>query len=379
MSRVGATLVALLSVAAPLSGQSPACPDSLETRNMLAYMVSEAYVAWQRAPDAPVPAGCLYQAIAQSPLSFTDSTILMSLALSGEQLRRSPEDIPTLVARVPLLYRSGRYAEVGPAFDALFAAGPSRLTPDAYRLTVAAAMRLDDTSAIINRLANASQRFGSQPLFRREYDVWRQFTRLRLVIDTVHRRVKAEPSLVEGYSILASVYGNLDQRDSALAYARLALKRGVGRPVVASALESLIGRELRRAQLLGDPSVWRRTLPVALRIDSTLSSPASKYFVALALAEVVADGARLARDIGFGLEAGIPGAFARTEVKSDGTTILRVITCERLTELRGMVTLARAKLSAGGDHFAPQTNQALQSGLDRASAIFSQVGTRCRQ
>jgi hypothetical protein len=379
MSRTGATLVALLSLATPVSGQAPACPDSLETRNILAYMVSEAYGAWQRAPDAPVPAGCLYQAIAKSPLSFTDSTILMSLALSGEQLRRSPDDMSTLVARVPLLYRARRYAEVGPAFDALFGAGPSRLTPDAYRLTVAAAMRLDDTSAIVNRLANASQRFGSQPLFRREYDVWRQLKRLRLVVDTVQRRIKAEPSLAEGYSILASVYGNLDQRDSALVYARLALKRGVGRPVVATALESLIGRELRRAQLLGDPSVWQQTLPLALRIDSTLSSPASRYFVALTLAELVADGARLARDIGFGLEAGIPGGFARTEVKADGTTMLRVLTCERLSELRGMVALARAKLSAGGDQFAPETNRTIQSGLDRATAIFSQVGSRCRQ
>jgi hypothetical protein len=355
----------------------PACPDSLETRQSLAQMVSDAFVALRRSPDGPAPQGCLYAAIAKSPLSYTDSTILSALALSGETLRRSPGDRPTLSARLTLLYRARQYGEVGQAFDALFMVGPSRLTQTDYRLPIAAAMQLHDTTAIINRLANASQRFGSAALFSREYDVWRQLPRLRLVIDTVHHRLVAQPTLVEAYSILASAYGNLDQVDSALAYTRIALKRGVSRPVVGKALESLIGRELRRGELLGVPEVWEPTLAVALRIDSTLSTPAGKYLVALSMAELVADGARLAQDINYGIETGAHLGYARAEVRPNGKVIYQVMTCERLAELKRMVGVSRASLAAGGERFAPETIPAIRSGLDRASAIFSQIGQRC--
>jgi hypothetical protein len=366
-----------LLVATAALGQGGSCPDSLETRQMIARRVNDAFAAWRASPHAPLPQGCVYEAIARSPRSYTDSTVLAALALSAETLRRSPDDRLTLSTRVTLLYRAGRYAEVIPAFDALFMAGPSRLTQDHYRLAVGAAMQLHDTSAIINRLANASQRFGSVAMFSREYDVWRQLPRLRLVVDTVRRRLVGQPTLVEAYSILASAYGNLDQVDSALVYTRIALKRGVSRPVVATALESLIGRELRRAELVALPEVWRATLPVALRIDSTMSTPATNYLVALSTAELVADGARLARDIDYGIETGAPNGFGRTEVKADGAVVHRVMTCGRLAELKGMVSDSRARLAAGGERFAPQAAPAIRSGLDRASAIFAQLGARC--
>jgi hypothetical protein len=377
LSRCAALFLALAATASATRAQAGACPDSLETRQMLAQRMNDAFAAWRAAPQGTLPPGCVYAAIARSPLSYTDSTILAALALSGEVLRQSPDDRLTLSARIPLLYRAGRYTEVVPAFDALFMAGPSALTQEHYRLTIAAAMQLHDTSAIVNRLANASQRFGSVAMFSREYDVWRQLRRLRLVVDTVRRRLEAQPTLVEAYSILASAYGNLDQVDSALAYTRIALKRGVSRPVVATALESLIGRELRRAELVGLPDVWQRTLSVAIRIDSTMSTPATKYLVALATAELVADGARLARDIDFGIESGAVNGFSRTEVRANGAVVQRVMTCGRLNELKGMIVESRARLAAGGDRFAPQTVPAIRSGLDRASAIFTQLGARC--
>lgn len=371
-------VVAVALSAAAASGQGTmACPDSLTTARMIDYGVGGAHAAWTANPRAPLPPDCVFEAIARNPLVHSDSAIVQALDLSAEALRRSPENPLVLKARITLLSRAGRYADVAGAVDELFFVRPSMLSPAEYRLAIAAAMRLHDTVAIVNRLANAATRFPRMELFAREYDVWRQLPRLRAVIDTVRRRMAAEPSLTEGYSILASVYGNLDMPDSALANARRALKRGVPPAVVGPALESLIGVRMRRAQLLGSVELWQRTLTVATSIDSVLSTPASKYLVALALSEIVADGTRLAQEIHFGLETGRPEGFGRVEIRDSGTAVLHVMTCERLAELQVMITTANAKLAAGGRRFSPETVPALQSQLDTMKTILEQLKPRC--
>lgn len=373
----GIAIAVALSAAAASGQATMTCPDSLTTARMIDYGVGSVHAVWKANPRSGLPPDCVYESIARNPLAHSDSAVVQALDLSAEALRRSPENPVVLKARVTLLSRAGRYAEVAPAVDELFFARPSMLSPTEYRLAVAAAMRMHDTVAIINRLANAATRFPRVDLFAREYEVWRQLPRLRLVIDTVRRRLASEPGLAEAYSILASVYGNLDMPDSALANARRALKRGVPPAVVGPALESLIGMRMRQAQMLGAPEVWQRTLPVALAIDSVLPTPASKYLVALTLSEIVADGTRLAQEIYFGLETGRPEGYGRLEIRDSGSTVLRVMTCERLADLRAMITLASSKLASGGRRFASATNPALQSELDTMKTILEQLKPKC--
>jgi hypothetical protein len=373
----GIAIAVALSAAAASGQTTMTCPDSLTTARMIDNGVGSMHAAWKADPRSALPPDCVYEAIARNPLAHSDSAVVQALDLTAEALRRSPENPVVLKARVTLLSRAGRYAAVAPAVDELFFARPSMLSPTEYRLAIAAAMQLHDTVGIVNRLANAATRFPRVELFAREYDVWRQLPRLRAVIDTVRRRIAVEPGLAEGYSILASVYGNLDMPDSALANARGALKRGVSPSVVGPALESLIGVRMRRAQILGATEAWQRTLPVALAIDSVLPTPASKYLVALTLSEIVADGTRLAQEIHFGLETGQPEGYGRLEIRDSGSTVLRVMTCERLAELRGMIALANSKLASGGRRFATETIPALQTELDTMNKILEQLKPKC--
>jgi hypothetical protein len=307
----------------------------------------------------------------------SDSVILKSLDLSEEALRRSPENAEILSARVVLLSRARRYADVPGTMDELFMVRPSAITEEMHRITIGAVMQLNDTAAIKSRLANAAARFGSSPTFAPEYDVWRQIPRLRLLIDTVHRIMKKDPTLVAGFVNLSSVYGNLDRPDSAIHYAKRALAAGLGRDVVGKGLESLIGIKLRRAQLLGTPEAWSATLPVALRIDSTLSTPASKYLVARALSEIVADETRLAQYISSSLDSGDPAGYARISTAVGGNTYARVMTCGHVAELGEMIATSRAKLDAGGDRFAPATIPRLRGGLDAMEKSLAQLKPRC--
>jgi hypothetical protein len=370
-----ALVVSLLSAAGSAGGQTPmACPDSNSLTRDVDREIGALHATWKLKPAAPVPPACVYTALARAPLAHSDSAIIQGLDLSAEHLRRTPGDVAVLEARVTLLYRAERYREVGPAIDELFSASPSRMTEDVYRMSIASAMRLHDTVATINRLANASYRYSRR--FTPEYDVWRQLPRLRALIDSVHRRLNADPTLVVGYVNLSSIYGNLDRPDSAIAFAKLALKKGVGREAVGKALESLIGVRMRRARILATPDVWAATLPVALAVDSALTTPASKYLVALTLSEIVADEARLAQQIAYGIESGEPGGFGRLTVRGDGARV-RVLTCGRIAELEGMIAMSRAKLHAGGDQFAPETMQGMRAGLTAMSATFTSLKQRC--
>lgn len=366
----------LILGAAPMRAQVP-CPDPTTLSRSIGQEISTAYANWKSNPRLAPPEPCWYSAIARAPYAHADSVIIKTLALSDEALKQLPDNPEILYARVILLSRAKRYGEVIPAMDALFVARPVATNEETHRLTVAAAMQLRDTSVIINRLANAAGRFPRSKTLAPEYEVWRQIPRLRALIDTVQRIIKKDPTLTVGLVNLSSIYGNLDQPDSAIAYAKRALRAGVDREAVGKALESLIGVRMRRAKILDTPELWVATLPVAKAIDTTLSTPASKYLVALTLAEIVKSEARLAQYIGYGMESGEANGFALQSTNASGTSYLKVMTCARLTELEGMIASSRAKLAAGGDRFAVETIPALRDGLTAMTMTLSQLKPRC--
>jgi hypothetical protein len=261
--------------------------------------------------------------------------------------------------------------------DSLFVSRPIATNEEAHRLTIAAAMQLHDTVAIMNRLANAAARFPRSKILAPEYEIWAQRPRLKALIDTVHRIMRKDPTLTVGLVNLSSIYGNLDQPDSAIAYAKRALRAGQSRDAVGKALESLIGVRMRRAKILDTPELWASTLPVAFAIDSTLSTPASKYLVALTLAEIVRGETQIAQYIAYSLDTGEQNGFGRPMTDASGQVYLRVMTCERVQQLERMIARSRAKLAAGGEAFLTETVPALRGGLTSMSAALAQLKPRC--
>ena len=367
----------LLAASASAMAQTLPCPDSTSLTRTIGNEVTVAHAGWRANVQGPVPEACLYTAVAKVPFAHSDSVILKALELSTEALRRSPENPEILAARMVLLSRARRYTEIPPTMDALFTARPGATNEEMHRLTVAAVMQLRDTAAIINRLANAATRFPRSRTFVPEYQVWRQIPRLRALIDTVHRTMKKDPTLTVGLVNLSSIYGNLDRPDSAIAYAKRALKARVAKDAVGKALESLIGVRMRRAQILGVPEGWTATLPVAYAIDSTLSTPASKYLIALTLSQIVADEARLAQYISFGLDGYEIQGYGRPTTNASGQSSVRVMSCERLAELNAMIDRSRSTLTAGGETFAAETVPAIRRGLDAMERLIGQLKPRC--
>src|SRR4051794_25091649 len=157
-----------------LAAAQSACPDSTMLSRSIGQEISTAYASWRANPRVAPPEPCWFAAVAQSPYAHSDSVVIKTLELSSEALRQSPDDPTILYARIILLSRIGRFAEVIPTMDALFVARASATNEETHRLTVAAAMQLHDTAAITNRLANAAMRFPRSKTLAPEYEVWRQ-------------------------------------------------------------------------------------------------------------------------------------------------------------------------------------------------------------
>jgi hypothetical protein len=369
-------IVAICAAATRLSAQS-ACPDSATVTRSIAREIATGYEHWRTTADPALLVSCWIAAVARAPYAHSDSIIFQALELSDAALRRAPGNPELLYARVLLLSRAAHYRDVPAAMDSLFVYRPSATTEETHRLTIAAVMQLHDTMAITNRLANAAARFPRSKIFPPEYDVWRQLPRLRALIDTVHRIIRSDPTLTVGLINLSSIYGSLDQPDSAILYAKRAIRAGQSRDAVGKGLESLLGVRMRRAKILDTPETWVRTLSIARRVDSTLSTPASKYLIALTLAEIVKGDTRLAQYIAYGLDNGEDNGFGRQATSASGRSYVRVMTCENLTELERMISESHAKLAAGGDTFLVETVPALRNGLTAMTAILAQLKPRC--
>jgi hypothetical protein len=196
-----------------------------------------------------------------------------------------------------------------------------------------------------------------------ELTVLNQVPRFRALIDSVQRAMKADPSLKEGYATLVSIFGNLDQPDSTLMYLRKGLARGLPRQTMATSLRSLIGALLREAQINDGLEIWEKTVPIAFDIDSAMSTPETKYLLALSISRMVAGRMDLANfyltasDIGHGYPPFESIDLTRKPTGPNDQACPSIATVVRLT------ARADERMTSGGNRFAPEAAPAIVGGL----------------
>jgi hypothetical protein len=368
--------IVLLGTAATASAQLPGCPDSSDPASLVDVMVDKAFGAY-RGNAGALPPSCLPERLSASPYLHTDSAVVQSLALADALLKRNPDDGPLLAARVILLDRMRRYKEIDAAVSDVFGASPALVTYDLERIAVGAAFRTADTANIRKHLSIGAGRFGKDRPFGAELAIFEQLPRLRALPDTVRRRMRADKTLTLGYANLVSIYGNLDMPDSALAYTRVALKNGVERSVVAKSLESLIGTALRHAQFMSAPDVWEKTLPRAEKIDSTLSTQASKYLLALTLSRILEDETRTAGEILSGGNFTSPAGLTRKRLTDDQQSFVKVMTCPKLQQNAGEIGRAGRLLDAGGAKFDTVGARSIRAALSQMRGVMTMLQPYC--
>jgi hypothetical protein len=373
-----ALLVLGLLCGSGLRAQGGDCPDDTDTPQILTVYVGVAYRALANDPTRPPPAPCLLAAVAKKAGSFADSVVDQTLALDSVLLKGSPNDPSLLETRMVLSYRRRRHADVKSSFNRLLAVDPSRGTLERYRIAITASELSADTAGAVVLLASSSAKFPDAAYLKSEYDLIRQIPRMRALIDSVHRAMADDPRKTGGFTALASIYGNLGQTDSALAYIKRGRAAGVPKPELAGALRSMIGGVLRRAQLQDSPEEWEAALPMAFDVDSAYSSNETKYFVAVVIAHVLAERIELANFYRpmLVLTHG-HGSFDAIDVTRPATS-KSDDACASMAAIFKLADFARERMTAGGNLFAPESNASILGTLGGVTAKLNSLYGACR-
>jgi hypothetical protein len=372
----GTLVLAILGAVSEAVAQPISCPGNDDPPPFVDASVNQAFRNWLT-KSSNLPPVCLVKWLAKSPWVHSDSAIEQSIILTREMGRANPNDPDIWAARAILLYRGQHYAEVEPAVNELFGTDSRRIDLAIEKAVVASAFRLHDTVAIKRHLSIGAGRFPQYRHFGAELRIFEQLPRLHALVDTVHRKMARDRTLIAGYASLASIYGNLDMLDSALSYTRKAIEHGVKPDVIGPAHETIVGVTMRHAQILDAPDSWIATLPRARAIDSTYSTPASKYLLALSLSEVVADRTRVAKEVMSGGEADAITGLTHVHLAPGMESYLRVMSCPRLDESLAQIAESTSILDAGGAQFDSAGTASIRKALATMQSILLMLKPAC--
>jgi len=126
---------------------------------------------------------------------------------------------------------------------------------------------------------------------------------------------------------------------------------------------------LRHATLYGSTEDWDATIVRATRVDSVLSSPSTKFL--LAVLTVHAADARSA-DI-----AAMVPALGMSRTSDAAADRRRLEGCQRLPAATSLLDLAERRLREGGDRYAGGGVAQVRAALDATRSKLATLQTRC--
>jgi hypothetical protein len=346
------------------------CPEPTDGPSIVVNAIEEAHRALVANPATTLPPACVVGAYAQLNTFLPDSIDAHALAIATELARRGGNQKELLAGEVVLFARANRYAEVSRTFDRLVAIDPQP-SLDVMRLAIVAARQRADTASLIRLLTRASSRPDAMPAFRSELNVVRQAGALRSAIDEARGLVRQNPKYVAAYPSLVGNFGTLGLADSIVTYARRALAQGAARASLVAAVDPFVNATLRHAALYGSSYGWEKPIAAAMRVDSVLASPSTKFLVAsLIVQSAEPDIAEIGALVsGTSWIARASGADAASRNRASG--------CQRIAAVLASLSVAEAKLRDGGDRYAGGGVSQIANGLTAERGRLTDLQALC--
>jgi hypothetical protein len=349
------------------------CPDPTDGPSIVVNAVDEAHRALVANPNTPLPPVCVLAAFARITSPVSDSLNDRALALAAELRRRGTEQRDLLATEVMLLSRARRYADVSRTYDRLVALDPQPAI-EVSRLAIAAARQRADTATLLRILARTASQPGAGPALTAEYNVLRQVSALWSAINEARGLVRQNPKYVTAYPSLVGNFGTLGMADSVVVYVRRALAQGAARATLVSSLETFVTSMLRHATVYGSTFGWDAPIAAASRVDSALSSPATKFLVAALIVHSAEPRITETSSLvsGTALSPRPTDAAARSEAERN-----RTAACQGIAPLSRRLSVAAAHLRDGGDRYAGGGVSQLNAGLTAARSRVTTLQELC--
>ena len=357
---------------APAAAAAPTwltCPDPTDGPSIVFNAIDEAHRAWVANPaTTQLPPACVYTAFARVAGSASDSVNIRALALAMEASRRTPDQRELLAAEVVLLARARRYADVTRTYDRLVTLEPQPAI-DVARVAIAAARQRADTATLVRLLSKTMDRPDAGPLMKTEYNILRQKAQLWAAINEARGLLRQNPRYVTAYPSVVGNFGTLGLADSVASSLRRALAAGAARQSLSASVETLVSAMLRHATLYGSTYGWEAPIASAIRVDSVLSSPSTKFLIAvLTLHSVEARTVEVSALVGTPSMSPPADAAVREELARR-----RAAGCQRVPELARSISIVETRMREGGERYAgggvAQVNAGLSAAREKVASL----------
>jgi hypothetical protein len=357
-------------LSAPEPTVSQTCPDASAGPSIIVQAVEDARRLMAQHPTGPVPPACLVTAFVRVPVVVPESLSEHALGIAMEIDRRGGGDQrEVLASEIALLARERRYAEVSSTYGRLAAVNPEPPL-ELMRLAIVAAHQRADTATLLRLLPAAASRPGAQPAFRMELTVLQQVGALRSAISESRGYIRQNPKYAAAYPSLVANYGTLGATDSVVAFIGRGLRQGVTRASLTPAVDPSVNTMLRHATLYGSASPWETQIAAAVRLDSALTTPSTKFLVASLIVQ------SLEQPIA---ELGplIEGSSLFSLASPSEAARRRTPACQRVGPLTASLERAGARLRDGGDRFAASGVSQLQATISAERERLAALRDAC--
>lgn len=213
-----------------------------------------------------------------------------------EMLQDNPGDPKLLRTKWLLLLAAKQWKPALAAGEEYVKADTAAATADYYSRSIVAALQ-DSQPQLAGQIgARGVQKFASNA------DLWmlyaqalRRAGQLEPSRAAAERAVQINPKIENGIQLVIVTFSELNQPDSAVAWAKRAAAGGADKEIIGQALLPMVGAAMKAAQDTTGKNAaarragWMRAYQVASTIDSVAPTPNTKYFIGVAAFQVGLD------------------------------------------------------------------------------------------
>jgi tetratricopeptide (TPR) repeat protein len=206
----------------------------------------------------------------------------LALPLVAEMLRENPGDAALLKQRWLLLLAVHQWKDALRAGEDLVRSDSSAANADYFTRSIAAAAADSQSTLAAEIAARAVSKFpGNASLWAMAAQTQRKAGRSADAVSSIRRALALDSTTENGWQLLIVAQIELDQTDSAIASARLAIARGADRASIGRILQLPITTTAKRANESKSREGWLDLVRIASTVDSIAPSAGSKYFIAI--------------------------------------------------------------------------------------------------
>jgi tetratricopeptide (TPR) repeat protein len=308
--------------------------------------VEVAFRIYKLDPSNAVNAQSLVNLLVNSGSSKAALPILDSL------ITTDPGNVEAYQTKLNVQLRDGLYKDAYETAALIVALDSSAATLDYYKRMAGAAQLDSNSTKLLEYLAKGTKKFPKDAGLQMGYfDALNKAGQLQQAVEAAKRAAEADPKTAGAFIAVVQTSAKLNEIDSAFVWAKKALVAGSDSSTIGQALLSTVGDLFSVAQKATNPTTddrakWAAVRDRAFRVDSIISTDASKFFVGYSAAQVALNALQM--------------AYASLTATPPGD---KVAVCADLDLVVAQSALAGEMIRAGGSKYSTEAAVAVMTNL----------------